>query len=220
MHDMNPAAVADLARSLVRTDEIIEEMDARADTMGFPTVGPEVGAWLRLLARTANARRGFEFGSGFGYSAYWFADTFPADGELVLTEIDADELADAREYLKRGGYADRCRFEHGDAVEIVDEYVGPFDVVLIDNEKSRYPEAFAAVREKIASGGFVFVDNAITAGSLDFAGIRALVAGEAYDADEATRGVAELLTTLRDDSAFEVALLPAGEGVAVARRSA
>jgi predicted O-methyltransferase YrrM len=218
MHDVDSAAVADLARSLVHTDEIIEEMDARAKESGFPTVGPEVGAWLRLLARTTDAQRGFEFGSGFGYSAYWFADAFPPDGELVLTEVDADELADAREYLDRGGYADRCRFEHGDAVELVDEYPGPFDVVLIDNEKSRYPAAFAAVREKVAPGGIVFADNAVTAGSLDFAGIRALVEGRAYDADGATRGVAELLCTLRDDQAFEVALLPAGEGVAVARR--
>jgi caffeoyl-CoA O-methyltransferase len=218
MHDIDPERVARLADALTETDEVIEEMDARADREGFPTVGPTVGAWLRLLARTVDPQRGFEFGSGFGYSAYWFAEAFPPDGELVLTEVDADELADARGYLERGGYADRCRFEHGDALDIVEDVDGPFDVVLIDNEKERYPEAFAAVRERVAPGGIVFVDNAVTAGPLSFDGILALVEGRPYDADAPTRGVAELLVALRDAPEFDVSLLPLGEGVAVARR--
>ncbi|MFC7236174.1 O-methyltransferase [Halosegnis marinus] len=218
MHDIDPARVGRLARALAEGDEVTAEMDARAEAEGFPTVGPAVGGWLRLLARTTDPVRGFEFGSGFGYSAYWFADAFPPDGELVLTEVDADELADARDYLARGGYADRCVFEHGDALDTVERYDGPFDVVLVDNEKERYPEAFAAVRDKVAPGGMVFVDNAVTAGPLDFDGILALVEGDEYDANAETAGVAELLATLRDDSDFEVALLPVGEGVAVARR--
>lgn len=218
MHDVDPERVARLAGALTEPDEVIEEMDERADRDGFPTIGPIVGAWLRLLTRTVEPQRGFEFGSGFGYSAYWLADAFPPDGELVLTEIDADELADARTYLERGGYADRCRFEHGDALDVVDSVDGPFDVVLVDNEKRRYPEAFEAIRDDIAPGGLVFVDNAVTAGPLDFDGILALVDEQPYDADPDTRAVAELLVTLRDAPEFDVSLLPLGEGVAVARR--
>jgi len=127
-------------------------MDARADREGSLTVGPAVGGWLRLLARSIDAERVFEFGSGYGYSAYWTAPALPEDGEIVLTEIDADELDDARENLERGGFADRARFEHGDAIETVERYDGPFDLVLIDNEKHRYAEAFEAVREKVPVG--------------------------------------------------------------------
>ena len=219
MHDVAHEKVARLANALTETDEIVDEMDAKADAEGFPTVGPEVGGWLRLLARLVDAERVFEFGSGFGYSAYWFAPALPADGELVLTEVDADELEEAREYLERGGYADRCRFELGDALETIERYDGPFDVVLVDNEKDRYPEAFAAVREKVAPGGVVVADNAITAGPLDFDGILAGVEGREYEMDDATAGVAELLVTMRDDPAFETALLPLGEGVAVGYRT-
>jgi len=137
-------AIAEAVRP--ERDTVLREMDARSDREGFPTVGPQVGGWLSLLARTVTAERIFEFGSGFGYSAYWFARALDADGEIVLTEIDADELDDAREYFERGGVADRAHFEHGDAIDIVDQYDGPFDVVLIDNEKERYTEAFEAVR--------------------------------------------------------------------------
>ncbi|MCU4798992.1 O-methyltransferase [Halobacteria archaeon HArc-gm2] len=219
MSDPLPDVTEEFARTLAPTsDEVIEEMDARADREGFPTVGPAVGGWLRLLARSVDAERVFEFGSGYGYSAYWMAPALPEDGEIVLTEIDADELDDARENLERGGFADRARFEHGDAIETVERYDGPFDVVLIDNEKHRYAEAFEAVRDKVPVGGIVAADNAIEAGPLDFDDVRALLAGEDVDANEMSRGIADYLRTVGEDPAFETGLLPLGEGVAVSIR--
>ena len=216
-----PAVTEQFARTLAPDpDGIIEEMDARADREGFPTVGPAVGAWLRLLARLTDARRVFEFGSGFGYSAYWMAPAIPEDGDLVLTEIDADELDSARAYFRRGGYADRATFEHGDAIDIVDGYDGPFDVVLVDNEKERYVEAFEAVRETVPVGGVVAADNAVEAGPLDFAAIRALLAGEDVEANAASHGIAAYLERVRDDPDFETGLLALGEGVAVSVRVA
>jgi predicted O-methyltransferase YrrM len=193
-------------------------MDAKADAEGFPTVGPAVGGWLRFLAGLVDAERVFEFGSGFGYSAYWFAGALPEDGEIVLTEIDADELEEAREFLERGGYADRARFEHGDAIGIVERYDGPFDCVLIDNEKHRYAEAFDAVREKVTEGGLVLADNAVSAGSIEFEALPKLLSDADVETTDATRGIAEYLRTVRADPLFETVLLPVGEGVAVSRR--
>jgi len=219
MSDPLPDVTEEFARTLAPTsDEVIEEMDARADREGFPTVGPAVGGWLRLLARSIDAERVFEFGSGYGYSAYWTAPALPEDGEIVLTEIDADELDDARENLERGGFADRARFEHGDAIETVERYDGPFDLVLIDNEKHRYAEAFEAVREKVPVGGIVAADNAVEAGPLDFDDVRALLSGEDVDSNEMSRGIADYLRTVGEDPEFETGLLPLGEGVAVSIR--
>jgi predicted O-methyltransferase YrrM len=221
MHEIGPERFGRLASALgPDPDDIVEEMDERAERERFPTVGPIVGGWFRLLARAVDARRIFEFGSGFGYSAYWFAGALPADGEVVLTEIDEDELADAREYLERGGLADRARFELGDAIETVGAYEGPFDVVLIDNEKDRYVEAFEAVRGKVSPGGLVLTDNTI-AGPIDFDDVLALTERDELDVregDERTRGVAEYLRHVRDEPAFETVLLPLGSGVAVSYR--
>ena len=183
--DPLPEVTEQFARSLSPDpDEVIAEMDGKADREGFPTVGPAVGGWLRLLARL----------------------------------VDADELDEAREFLDRGGYADRAVFEHGDAIEIVGEYDGPFDVVLIDNEKHRYTEAFEAVRDRVPVGGVVAADNAIEAGPLDFGDVRALLAGEDVDTNEPSRGIADYLERVRDDPDFETGLLPLGEGVAVSVR--
>ncbi|EMA53291.1 MULTISPECIES: O-methyltransferase [Halococcus] len=213
--------VTDFVRAVgPQPDEVLTEMDEYGEEIGFPTVGPAVGGWLATLARLVDAERVFEFGSGFGYSAYWFARALPPTGEVVLTEIDADELDRAREYFDRGDLTERATFEHGDAIETVDDYEGPFDVVLIDNEKDRYEEAFDAVREKVAPGGVVIADNAMTSTSVDFETVLELVEGETVkDANESTRGVAAYLERVRADPDFETAAIPLGEGIAVSHRT-
>lgn len=209
-------------------DAVAREMDAHANEQGFPHVGPAVGGTLQVLARMVDAERVFEFGSGFGYSAYWLAGALPADGDVVLTEFDADELDAARGFMARGGFDHLAHYEHGDAMDAIERYDGPFDVILIDHQKERYERAFHAVREKVPEGGVVVADNAMTAGIVDF---DALVAhfvdgsgdGDAAsaalaDASDATKGVAAYLATLHGDDAFETVVLPLGEGIAVSYR--
>ena len=203
-------------------DAVIEEMNRRAEETEFPTVGPAVGGWLQQLASLVGAEGIFEFGSGFGYSAYWSARALPSDGEIVLTEIDAEELESAREYLARGDYAEQARFELGDAIETIERYDGPFDVVLIDNEKDRYVEAFEAVRSKVPVGGLVVADNAME-GPFEFETIHRLVDGvppSALDSSEigSARGIESYLEHVGSTDAFETTLLPLGEGLAVSRR--
>jgi predicted O-methyltransferase YrrM len=201
-------------------DGVLEEMDEYAEEQNFPHVGPALGGWLQLLARMVDATRVFEFGSGFGYSAYWFARALPDDGEVVLTEIDEDELDMAREHLDRGGFADLARFEHGDAMNVVEAYDGPFDVVLIDHQKHRYADAFEAVREKVAPGGIVVADNVMTGGTIEFeALLRAWHDDEPLASeDEMTTGIDEYLHAVREDPEFETAVLPIGSGLAVSHR--
>ncbi len=202
-------------------DEVQAEMAAYAEEHGFPTVGHEVGATLRLLARMADARRVFEFGSGYGYSAYWFAEALPEDGEIVLTEHDEDELDMARENMSRGGFDDLAKYEGGDALDAIERYDGPFDVVLIDHQKHRYREAFEAVRAKVPPGGVIVADNAMKAGIIQTEKLLALLEGDdPDDVNENTRGIAEYLHRVRRDDDFETVVLPLGEGIAVSYRTA
>jgi len=218
-NEVVPDSVETLAR-LISTDgdEIITRMDERADRDGFPTVGPEVGGWLELLARATAAERVFEFGSGFGYSAYWFARGLPANGEVVLTEIDADELELAKEYFAEGKVAVEAHFEHGDALDIVQDYDGPFDIVLIDNEKHRYVEALEAIEHKLEPGSLVVADNAITAGPIDHEQVVSLLENPqkaSGEQSEATEGIAAYLDYVRTHDRYQTVLLPLGEGLAV-----
>ena len=198
-------------------DDILNEMEEHGHESGFPTVGTEVGGVLRLCARMVDASSVFEFGSGFGYSAYWFAAALPEDGQIVLTEHDADELELAREYFDRGDMSHKAVFEQGDALDIVEEYNGPFDVVLIDHQNYRYKDGFEAVRDKISPGGIVIADNVIvSADHLQTDELISLLDGESLDnVDEHTRGIADYYLSLQSDPVFETCALPVGEGITV-----
>jgi len=198
------------------TDDVLGEMETANRERGFPMVGPEVGGALSLLARLVGARRVFEFGSGLGYSGYWFARTLPEDGLVVLTEEDESELETARECFERGGLAGRAAFEAGDAHDTFATYEGPFDVVLIDHHKERYAEAFEAAREKLAPGGVVIADNAMRLDGNSLLGeLNAFLDGGAVSDDPGVAGVEAYLDTVRTDPAFETVALPLGSGITV-----
>ncbi|GAA5049010.1 O-methyltransferase [Haladaptatus pallidirubidus] len=217
MTDILPEETERFVRAaLPEASETQKAMEERGE--GFPTVGREVGQFLRLLAHAVDVERIFEFGSGFGYSAYWFADALPEDGEIVLTEYDADELHEARQFLESAGVADRAIFENGDAMDTIERHDGPFDVVLIDHNKDGYPEALKAVRDKVAPGGVIVADNAMVSGIQDFDAILAALEGDDPELDEDSRGIAEYLLTMREDEAFETSVIPLGEGIAVSYR--
>lgn len=199
-----------------KRDAVLEEMGKYAREHDFPYVGPEVGAMLRLVARMVDAHRVFEFGSGYGYSAYWFADVLTPEGEIVLTEFDERKLDRAREFMTRGGFDDRARYEHGDALDVIGRYDGPFDIALLDHQNERYREAFEAVKPKLSSSGVVVADNVVAAGDADFDSLAALVQGEAVtDVDKSTDGIAAYLDAVQSDPDFETVVLPLGEGLSV-----
>ncbi|MFW5917573.1 MAG: O-methyltransferase [Halorubrum sp.] len=195
------------------------EMADLADDWGFPIIGPEAGAVLRLLARLTDAERVFEFGSGFGYSATWFLRG--GAGSVVCTEFDEEEAKRGVAFAADGGYADRVTFEVGDAMETIDRYAGPFDVVLIDHQKHRYADAYRTVLPKVRTGGVIVADN-VTRGPIEFADLVAHFEDGAPlpdpEVDEETRGIGEYVGTVRSDDAVETAILPVGSGLAVSTK--
>jgi predicted O-methyltransferase YrrM len=88
--DIVDPRVEDYMRSLlVRYDEpVLLEMEAEGKERQFPIIGRLVGVMVELLARSVGASRVFELGSGFGYSAYWFARAVGPGGEVHCTDGD------------------------------------------------------------------------------------------------------------------------------------
>ncbi len=128
-------------RSLLdRYDEpLLLAMEAEGDERGFPIVGRAIGVTLELLSRSIGARRVMELGSGFGYSAYWFARAVGPDGEVHCTDGDPANAATAERYLTAAGSWDLVRYHVGDAVEQLATIDGDFDVVFCDIDKPGYP---------------------------------------------------------------------------------
>jgi len=216
MPDVLPTDVlAVLDAGTTDPDPLLTEMAAHGRDRGFPIVGPDAGRLIRLLARFADVERVFEFGSGFGYSAAWFLGALPDDGEIVLTEYDADNLDRARDFLARADSDATVHYEAGDAFETVENYDGPFDAAFVDCDKKRYLDALDAVRPKLTDGALVVADNVLEG---------PVTPGEMRDAldgqppTDAARGIGAYVEAV-NEAPFETAIVPLGEGLAVSRYS-
>jgi predicted O-methyltransferase YrrM len=139
-------------------------MEREAAERDFPIINRMCGVAVEVLARAACARRVFELGSGYGYSAYWFARATGEGGEVHCTDTDAENARKAQGYLGRAGLWDRIRFHVGDAVTELANVDGEFDVVYCDINKDGYPAAWRAARDRIKVGGLYICDNVLWSG--------------------------------------------------------
>lgn len=198
---------------LARYDEpVLLEMETEGAERGFPIVGRLVGVALELLARSIGARRVFELGSGFGYSAYWFARAVGPDGEVHGTDGDPKNEPKAIEYLSRAGLGERIRWHVGDAVTSLNGTKGEFDVVYCDIDKLGYPAAWLAARERIRVGGLYLCDNVLWSGAV------ADPEGDHGRNRETTEAILEHNGLIATDDRYVSAIVPTRDGVFVALR--
>jgi caffeoyl-CoA O-methyltransferase len=190
-------------------DRLLAALEARAAERGFPLVGRSSGQLMELLCRSIGARRVFEFGSGFGYSAYFFARAVGPSGEVIGSEKDAHELEDHRRIYAGHSLASRVDIRQGGAFEILDGTDGLFDAVLIDVDKEAYPQALERAIDRVRPGGLIFADNVLWGGK---------VARTAAEGDVSTAAIQRFNRTLKADHRLQTELLAVGDGLSVSLR--
>jgi caffeoyl-CoA O-methyltransferase len=201
---------------LTRHDEpVLVEMEELARQNNFPIINRHVGATVEILARSIGARRIFELGSGYGYSAYWFARAAGPGAEVHCTDGDPDNQKKAEGFLSRAGLWDRITFHVGDAVTSFSGVEGDWDIVYCDIDKHGYPDAWKAARDRVKIGGFYICDNVLWSGR---------VAEETPDKNDNerlanwTEAIVEHNAMIAADDRYLSSILPIRDGVIVALR--
>src|ERR1051325_671467 len=131
-----------LADLLPPRDEVLQEMEALAQKKNIPIIGPVVGRILYQIVRLAKAKRIFEMGSAIGYSTIWTARAAGEGATIFYTDGDPDNARQAAQFIARAGVRDRVRVMTGNALELIDQTAGEFDIIFCDIDKDQYPAAF------------------------------------------------------------------------------
>lgn len=187
---------------------VLTQMEKLAEQKGFPIVGRVAGVALEVLARSVHARRVFELGSGFGFSAYWFARAVGPGGEVVLTDNDPQNVTLARDHLERAGLIDRCRLITADALEALEQSAGEFDVIYCDIDKDDYPRAFHLAAERLRVGGYYICDNVLWSGRV----------ARQDQGDARTRAIRQHNEAVFSDGRFLTTIVPIRDGLVAALR--
>lgn len=206
-------AIEDYMRGLLsQTDDpVLTAMEKIAQENNFPIVGRLVGVFLETLARTVNARRVFEFGSGYGYSAYWFAKAVGPEGLVICSDGDPLNQEKAGQYLGSVGLWDRVSFHVGLAQETFARTEGLFDICYNDVDKGDYPEVWRMARNRIRPGGLYIADNVLWHGRVAVEDYVDIVPGW-------TEAILEHNRLIFADPEFDAFINPTRDGVIVARR--
>lgn len=190
--------------------EVLREMEQRAQATNFPIVGPQVGRLFFILASLMQPLRIFELGSGFGYSALWFALGAGPEATIYCTDRSTENMQRARKYFDRAGLLNPFELRDGDALQLLHETDGAFDIILMDIDKHEYPGGFDAAWPRVRRGGLFIVDNVLWKGK---------VAEPAEQADATTRAVQELNQKAFATADATCTILPVRDGVLLAMKN-
>lgn len=193
-----------------------EQRALRAATRSHPhaelQIAPEQGQLMALLVRLIGARRTIEIGTFTGYSALTVALALPADGRLLACDINAEYTAVGKPFWRRAGVADRIELVIAPAQETLDARIAAgeddrYDFAFIDADKTGYDAYYERCLRLVRRGGLIAFDNTLWGGA---------VAEPARDDD--TRALQALNDKLYADDRVDVAMIPIGDGLTLARR--
>lgn len=139
--------------------EVHQKLEDFALETDFPIVGKVVGNFLSQLVLLTNSKLIFEIGSGFGYSAFWFARNLPEDGKIICTDLNPNFKKIGEEFFLEEGISEKIDFCVGNGIQILKQRTEEFDLILLDCDKYLYPKALPIVKEKLKIGGLLVTDN-------------------------------------------------------------
>lgn len=199
----------------VREPEVLARL--RAETARLPMarmqISPEQGQFMALLVKLTGARRCLEVGTFTGYSALACALALPPDGQLVAMDVSAEWTAIARRYWEEAGVAGRIQLRLGPAAETLAELAagpgaGSYDFMFVDADKTGYARYLELGLELLRPGGLMAFDNVLWSGRV----------ADPADQDEDTVALRDLNERLRRDGRVDIALVPIGDGLTLARK--
>jgi caffeoyl-CoA O-methyltransferase len=188
----------------------VEDAGEQMGDLASMQIAGDQAAFMTVLVKAIGARRALEVGTFLGYGAIAIARGLPADGELVVCEIDQGYADRAQGHLADAGLEDRVRIQVGPAIDTLRELPGsePFDFAFVDADKGGYGGYYEECLRLLRPGGLLLLDNVFMGGRI--------LDPEADD--EAMMVVRELNDRVAGDDRVEAAVLGIADGVTIARK--
>jgi predicted O-methyltransferase YrrM len=211
---MTEAVHAYLVEHSVRDSDILRRLreETAAMPMGGMQISPEQGQLMALLVKLVGAKSCLEIGTFTGYSALVVAQALPSDGKLLCCDVSAEFTAIAKRYWQEAGVAGRIDLRLGPAVATLDGLIAagepPYDFAFIDADKVSYDAYYERVLRLLRPGGLIAIDNVLWNGKV----------ADPRTNDEDTAALKALNRKLQGDQRIDLAMLPIGDGLTLARK--
>ena len=170
--------------------------------------GHILGSFLQLFSSLTSPKQILEIGTYTGYSAICLARGLRAGGKLTTIELNDELRENTCKTFMKAGLEDQIELLNGNAVEIIPNLNGPFDLVFIDAFKEDYPTYYQLVLEKVSSGGYILADNVLWGGKVL----------QENQTDPTTQAIQKFNQLVTEDRRVENLLLPIRDGLMVIKK--
>jgi predicted O-methyltransferase YrrM len=167
------------------------------------------GRVLSMISHMIKPKRILEIGTYTGYSALCMAEGLAEDGELITLDKNEEIEEMVRGYFKESGFENSIDYRIGNAMSLIPDIQGPFDLVFIDADKKNYLNYYSLVLEKVRIGGFIIADNVLWSGKV-------VKTDKKIDSD--TQALIDFNRSVQEDKRVENVLFPIRDGLMVVRR--
>lgn len=166
------------------------------------------GRVLSMISKLSNPKTILEIGTYTGYSALCLAEGLQTGGMLHTIDHNEELYDFQRKYFDRSNHKDQIKQYVGEALDVLAEIKGPFDLVFIDADKANYGNYFKAIIDKMNPGGVILSDNVLWSGK---------VTEIPNPKDEDTKALIAYNQMMNEDPRIETVLLPIRDGLTVSR---
>jgi len=94
-----------------------------------------------------------------GYSALWYTDALPEDGVIETVERDEIRANLAEDNFLNAGRSGQVGVLRGEAMTILPELDGPYDLISVDTDWSEFPLLFNEILCLVRVGGIITSSN-------------------------------------------------------------
>lgn len=144
----------------------LDEIEKFAIETEVPIVRKSMQSLLKFLLALSKPKKVLEVGTAIGFSALLMSEYAPADCHITTIEKYEKRIPIARENFKRAGKEDKITLLEGDAVEILKELEGPYDMIFMDAAKGQYIHFMPDILRLLAPGGMLISDNVLQDGDI------------------------------------------------------
>jgi caffeoyl-CoA O-methyltransferase len=168
------------------------------------------GKILELFVKMLRPKTILEIGTYTGYSGICMARGLAEGGKLITLDINDELETMVRGFFEESGLASQIDYRLGNALDIIPNLEGPFDLVFIDADKFNYSSYYDLVIDKMPSGSIILADNVLWSGKVLPEGRKKL--------DKDTEAILEFNRKVHQDSRVENSILPIRDGILMARK--
>jgi len=190
--------------------EYLKELQKYALETNVPIVRPQMQNLMKVLLAIKKPLSILEVGTAIGFSALLMSEYAPKDCKITTIEKYEKRIPLAKENFKKNGKSDQITLLEGDAIDILKELDGGYDLIFMDAAKGQYINFLPDILRLLNPEGILLSDNVLQDGNVmesRFAVVR-------RDRTIHKR-MREYIYELKNNPQLATDILPVGDGVTI-----